>query len=149
MVKIDLFERDSSKKHRLACPKLEQLEVRCYYLEEKFLNFARRNDLKKLTMFSQYDGPSIEFLMEYSSHWPNLTEVTIQVDSLSADEIIEFVESCVHLQRLNISDVQKDITPKIEELNTKLSQEWKAVPMITKCYFYDFEHSIIRKSIGG
>ncbi|XP_037043426.1 uncharacterized protein LOC119079540 [Bradysia coprophila] len=146
MVMNDLFERDSSKKHRLVCPKLEQLEVRCYHLYEKYFDFARGNNLKKLTMFSQYDGPSIEFLTEYASHWPNLTEVTIQVDSLSADDIVEFIESCRHLQRLNISDERKDIVPKIEELKAKLPQEWKVVSMITKCYCYDFEHSIIRQA---
>lgn len=143
---INIFGCDSSKKYRLVCPKLEQLEVRCYSLEKNYLEFACKNDLKKLTILAQYDGPSIDFMMQCASYWPNLTEVTTHVDSLSAEDIVEFINECKHLQRFNISDPRTDINKKIQELNLNFPPEWKVVPMITKCYFDDFELSIIRQS---
>lgn len=141
---FEIFDRDSKNKFRIAFDKLEDLEVRCYYLLDKWFDFARKNNLKKLSLFTQYDGPSIDCLMKIASNWPNLVELTIQVDSLSADDIVQFLNACKHLQRINISDVSRGGGEKIQELKSKLQQEFKLVSMVTKCYYDDFEHSIIR-----
>ncbi len=139
-------ERDSNKKFHVAFKRLESLEVRCHYLRNKWFNFARRNNLKKLTLFSRYDGPSINFLMKVASNWPDLLEVTVQVDRLSVDDVVKFINACKNLKRLNISDVSIDLNRKFNDVDWKLRNEWELVPMITKCHSYYFEHSIIRKS---
>lgn len=142
----DVFDINSTNKFLLVCDKLVDLEVRCYYLEDKYIDFARKNNLTKLTLHVQYDGPSIKFLKKIASYWPKLSEITIQLDSVNADEVIQFISACKHLQRLNISDESENGTAKFSELTSKLSNEWKLVPMITKGPYFDFEHSIIRKS---
>lgn len=136
------------KRLPLVCHKLEELKVRCYFLDDIWFNFARTNNLTKLALYVQYDGPTIKCLMKMAAYWPNLEEVTTQLDSVSADEVIQFINTCKHLKKLNISDESGNRTEKYLGLGSKLENEWKLVPMITKCYCYDFEHSIIRSNVA-
>lgn len=141
---IEIFERDSSENHRLVCPELEQLVVYCFVLNEKYFDFAFKNNLKKLTMFTQYDGPSIQFLSKCASHWPSLTELSIQVEMVSVDDIVKLIESCQHLQRLNILNRLND--SKIDELKVKLPETWRMDSLLKNNHFY--KHTIIRQRIG-
>lgn len=140
---FDLFVRDSSNGFRFVCDKLEDLEVRCFHSRNQWLDFAGKNDLKKLLFLTRSDGPNKEFLKKITSNWPNLTELTIQVDQLSADDVVQFLNACKCLQRLNISDDSNELAEKRIELDNKLPNEWIS---IKKCCCYDFQRSIIRKS---
>lgn len=150
--KINFLDNDSGNKFRLVCDKLEDLEVRCRYFRNKWFNFALNNNLKKLTLSVCAGGPSNDFLLKIISHWPNLIELTIApVDKLSANDVVQFLSTCKHLQRLNISQVSThhtniNINIKLKELEAKFQEEleWKLVPVITECCY--FELSIIRKS---
>lgn len=140
------FDRNSSNTFRFVCDKLEDLEIRCYDLQEKWFDFAGRNKLKKLKLLSR---ATPHHLMKVASNWPSLVELTFQVDCVSADDIVKFITACTHLQRLNIADTSQDVTTvttKFKELESKLQHiRWQLVPMVTKMIYFDFKHSIIRK----
>lgn len=127
----------------LLCDKLEDLEVRCCDWQDVWFDFARTNNLTKLTLLQIFDlngGPPIQLLMKLAANWPNLTRVTIQVDNASSIEVIQFVTACKHLQILEISDRSLRWTAKYHELNQKLGDEWKLTPMTQN----DLNYSIVR-----
>jgi len=123
---------DECDQFPLVCDKLENLEVHCNGWRDIWLDFARINNLTKLKLlqiFDGYGGPSIDFLMKVAANWPNLTEITIQVDVLSSKEIARFIGACKHLQKLEACDHSGSGTNKYDELNSKLENEWKLMPI--------------------
>lgn len=144
---VSLFDIDQTRKFLTFGDKLDDLEVRCYRLYDQYINFASEYNLTKFTLNVQFHGPNIAFLMKMASYWPNLIEITVQVDNVNSDGIIRFINACNHLQRLNISDESVEHRTRLfHELKDKLSSEWQLVEMITKGPFLYVEHSIVRKS---
>lgn len=133
----------TADKFPLVCDKLEHLEVHCYAWRSIWFDFARTNDLTKLTLleiFGLNGGPSIQFLLTAAAYWPNLSEITVQVDALTSNEIVQLIANCKHLQRLEICDQSQLWTEKYNELNLMLEREWKLEPMTAR----DLKYAIIR-----
>lgn len=141
---LEVYDKyETAANFPLVCDKLENLEVHCFAWQDTWFDFARTNNLTKLTLlqiFGLNGGPSIQFLIKIAANWPNLTEITIPVDDVNSNEVVQFITACKHLQRLEISDNSDRWT--VNELSSKIGNQWKVEAMTTT---KDYKYLIIRK----
>lgn len=117
-LKVRFYDkRDELEGFPLVFDQLEELELRCYWLSDYRVEFAHRNNLKKLTLFSEYEEglDSTEII----NRWPNLEEVSLQID---VDEAIYLMDRLIHLKKIEMHGSSEI---NITELTSKIGKEWK------------------------
>lgn len=126
-LKIRFYDkRDELEGFPLVFDQLEELDLRCYWLTDDRVEFAHRNKLKKLTLFSEYEE-GLE-LTEIISRWPNLEEVSLQIDGV--DDAVFLMEGLIHLKKIEMHGSSKK---NIAEFTSKIGKEWKVEESTIDC----------------
>lgn len=122
---------------------LEEFEISCYIFFDKwFFAAAKSINLKKLKFTCPCNYLKMKTLLQISSTWPNLTDVTMLLKQFNLFEIFNFIRSLHNLERFNIlrPSFSARQLQEIEEMKTYISNDYKVLPGTE-----EYHYSIIRQ----
>lgn len=128
-LKVRIFdENDDLDDFPLQFNQLEELDFNCYWSILRRIEFARKNDLKKLTLYTGLEPSySLSELTTIVNQWPNLEEISLQLEH--PDEVCFLMNNLKHLKKVVINNIATDEyqTNFVNELPSKIAEckDWK------------------------
>lgn len=115
-------EHDHLKHFPFIFDQLEELDLKCYHLDEQF-DFAYPNDLKKLKLYSHRE-PFVDLVADIINRWPKLEEISLQMEII--DDVTYLMDKLIYLKKIEMRDVSAFGGDEIfAGIQSNIGEEWE------------------------